>query len=302
MRRKAFPAVALLVLLSSPAAALDGPEVYQRARVSMVQVVGVTAEGRYHVGSGVSLPNGTVVTNCHVTRRAKRVQMFLSPRDSARLQAADVAHDLCALYFPELHRAPVELSASRQLRIGDRVYAVGFNAGNGLSYQPGEVAELFEHHGGMVIRTTAPFTHGASGGGLFDAEGRLVGILTFFRASLNETHYFAIPVEWLQPLEARTGQAIAPLEGNPFWADAIERQPSFLRAGALEADQRWDELAAFAEQWTQADPSNAQAWVALGKAKAQLGERSVATTAFRRAAELGVVHPAAVAPSPEEHR
>jgi hypothetical protein len=173
------------------------------------------------------------------------------------------------------------------------VYAVGFNAGRGLSYQSGEVAELFDHDGGMVIRTTAPFTHGASGGGLFDSEGRLVGILTFFRVSKDQTDYFAVPVEWLESLETASAREIGPLEGVPFWADDIQHQPTFLQAGALEADGRWDELATVARQWTETNPGDAQAWVALGKATSKLGDRAAAASAFRRAAELGVVHPAA---------
>jgi S1-C subfamily serine protease len=229
MLGKSLASLAVLASLSAPAAALDGIQVYQRARPSMVQVVGTTAEGRSNYGSGVRLPDGTVVTNCHVTQRAARVQIFLSAGGSAQLQAADVGHDLCALYFPELERAPAELGASRALSVGDRVYAVGFNAGKGLSYQPGEIAELFTHDGGMVMRITAPFTHGASGGGLFDAEGRLVGILTFLRPTPAGTFYFAVPVEWLDGLSAVPARPIAPVEGTPFWAEVPDRQPAFLR-------------------------------------------------------------------------
>jgi S1-C subfamily serine protease len=234
--RNVLPPAALLAILAAPAAALDGFEVYQRARPSMVQVVGVTPEGRQNFGSGVALPNGTVITNCHVTQRAAHVQTFLGAQGSAQLQAANVVHDLCALYFPELTRQPAALGASRELGIGDPVYAVGFNAGRALSYQPGEVAELFAHDGGLVIRTTAPFTHGASGGGLFDADGRLVGILTFLRPSPQGTEYFAVPVEWLDALAAAPAQAIAPLEGTPFWAEVAERQPAFLRELSRESE------------------------------------------------------------------
>lgn len=282
---------ALLATVALPASALDGFEVYQNVRPNMLQIVGVSAEGRYHVGSGVALPNGTVVTNCHVTMQAKRVQLFLGGSgQSAAREAAIVSHDLCALSFPELKRDGANVGATRNLSVGDIVYAVGYNAGKGLTYQPGEVAELYEHEGGRVIRTTAAFTHGASGGGLFDQSGRLVGILTFFRVSKDKTDYFAVPVEWLKDLEDVPARAVAPLEGVPFWADQMGRQPAFLQAGALEADGRWDELATFARGWTDTTPQDAHAWLALGKAAAMLGNEALANEAFRRAAELGVTH------------
>jgi hypothetical protein len=211
----------------------------------------------------------------------------------ATLQAADVAHDLCALYFPDVQRDPVSVGASRNLKVGDPVYAIGFNAGNGISYQAGQVAELYEHDGGMVIRTTAAFTHGASGGGLFDRTGNLVGILTFFRVAPNGASFFAVPVEWLQALEQAPGHNVEPLTGIPFWADRMDRQPAFLRAGALEADSRWDDLLALARDWTQASPDDGQAWLALAKASLNTGDREAARDAYRRAIDLGVTYPAA---------
>jgi hypothetical protein len=210
----------------------------------------------------------------------------------ASLQSATVEHDLCALYFPDLKRTPVTVAGSHSLKIGDPVYAVGFNAGNGLSYQPGEVAELFEHDGGMVIRTTASFTHGASGGGLFDKDGNLVGILSFFRVAPTGTSYFAVPAEWLQAVEHSPAREIEPLAGLPFWAERVERQPAFLRAGALEADNRWDDLLAMARDWTQASPDDGQAWLALAKAEYNLGDRTAARDAYQRAVDLGVIIPA----------
>jgi S1-C subfamily serine protease len=285
---------ALLALLAAPSGAADGWQIYQQVRPSMVQLVGVTSNGRYHMGSGVALPNGTVVTNCHVTLAAKRVQLFSAVGgDAAALQAATVEHDLCTLYFPDLKRPPVSLGESRALKVGDPVFAVGFNAGNGLSYQAGEVAELYEHDGAMVVRTTAPFTHGASGGGLFDREGRLVGVLTFFRVAPTGTAYFAVPVEWLQALEQAPAQAVAPLAGLPFWAQSVESQPTFLRAGALEADSRWEDLRIMAREWIQASPADAQAWLTLAKAELKAGDREVARDAYKRAVELGITYPAA---------
>jgi serine protease Do len=274
----------LLVSISTPALASEIDDVYLQVRPSFVQLVGIGADGRYSLGSGVALPDGNVVTSCHVTLRSKRVEPFwggLTAR--AEAQRADVLHDLCTLQLPGLNLRPVVIGKSRDLHIGDKVFAVGFNGGRSLTYQAGEVADLFEFDGGMVIRTTAAFRQGASGGGLFDEHGRLVGILTFFRVA-GEMAYFAVPVEWLENVAQLPSDDVHPLEGIPFWADRMDRQPAFLRAGALEADGRWEELMTFARVWTQDRPDDGQAWLMLGKAALNTGDQATASAAFERAA------------------
>jgi serine protease Do len=290
---KTIGPTALLAILSMPALGLDTVEVFQEVRPSLVQLAGVGTGGRLYLGSGVALPNGRIVTNCHVTQRSKKVQFFgASYGQQAIRQTPDVAHDLCVLSFQGMNLRPVAIGSSRDLKVGDTVYAVGFNAGVNLSYQRGQVAELFEHDGAMVIRTTAAFTHGASGGGLFDQDGKLVGILTFYRVAPGETSYFAVPVDWLEALQRAPGQDIEPLVGVPFWADSLERQPTFLQAGALEADHRWEELVTLAKQWIEASPDDGQAWMALGKGALYLGDRATAEAAFKHAVDLGITYPA----------
>lgn len=293
MSGKTIGSAALLAVLSLPAFALDNIELFQEARPSLVQLAGVGAGGRLYLGTGVAISNETVVTNCHVTQRANRVQ-FLGGGygQQATLQVSDVSHDLCVLQVQNMALRPTSIGSSRKLKVGDPVFALGFNAGASLSFQRGQVAELFEHDGAMVIRTTAGFTHGASGGGLFDQDGKLVGILTFYRVARGETSYFAVPVEWLEALQHTPAKEIEPLTGVPFWADSAERQPSFLQAGALEQDGRWDELANLAKQWTDASPEDGQAWMALGKAKLYLGDRAMAEVAFKHAVDLGITYPA----------
>jgi serine protease Do len=292
MQRKSIGACALFALVSMPAPAAEVHDVYLQVRASLVQLVGAGVDGRYSLGSGVALPGGNIVTSCHVTMRAKRVEPFWGGGSGkADSQRADVLHDLCTLRVPGLDLNPVELGRSRDLHIGDKVYAIGFNRGRSLTYESGEVAELSEFDGGMVIRTTAAFSQGASGGGLFDERGRLVGVLTFFRVG-GDTAYFAVPVEWLQAVAQLPSADIQPLDGVPFWADRLERQPAFLQAGALEAGGRWLELAAFARNWIEAQPGDANAWRMLGKAALNTGDSATASAAFERAAQ-GVADPVA---------
>jgi serine protease Do len=283
MKSKAIGALALCLTASMPALALEGADVYSQVRSSLVQLVGVGAEGRFYLGSGVALPNGSIVTNCHVTQHAKRVEPFWGNSPArAESQRADVQHDMCLVQMPGLSVRPAEVAASKGLHVGDKVYAVGFNGGRRLTYEEGEVSELYELDGGMVIRTTAAFSQGASGGGLFDDQGRLVGILTFFRVS-GEIAYFAVPIEWVKGVEKAASAAVQPMEGVPFWAASLDQQPQFLQAGALEADGRWQELAQLARGWTESQPQDGNAWAILAKASAKLGDQATAESALKRA-------------------
>jgi hypothetical protein len=282
---------ALCALFCASAAAAPPEEVFRTARFSMAKLAAYSADGRIFFGSGVALPDGRLVTNCHVTRLAQRIHLVQGDAAAPVIaQADDVAHDLCVLSLGMSRMHPATLRPSRSLRVGEPVYAVGFNRGLGLTYQAGRVSELFEHDGGVVIRTTAAFTTGASGGGLFDSEGQLVGILTFVRVEKeHDSSYFALPVEWLKV--DGPGKTIAPLEGIPFWAEVAERQPKFLRAKQLEVDARWGDLVAMAREWSERSPADGHAWLNLGMGLRNFGDELAAAEAFRRAAENGVAPP-----------
>ncbi len=279
-----------LICVCSFSAVADSVEVFNVARSSIAKLVAAGANGRHYFGSGVALPGGNLITNCHVTQQAKSVTLVQGDAPSnASSQASDVVHDLCVLSFPNMRMKPATLRDSRTLKLGEAVYALGFNRGLGLTYQDGYVEELFHLDGGVVIRTSAAFTTGASGGGLFDAQGKLVGILTFLRiVAGQEPSYYAVPVEWIHFAAALRTSAVSPREGTPFWAEPLDHQPLFLKAATLEVEGRWAELLSLAREWTQRDPGDGHAWASLGRGLLHEGDSVMAEDAFRRAAERGV--------------
>jgi hypothetical protein len=63
-----------------------------------------------------------------------------------------------------------------------------------------------------LIQTTAPISPGSSGGGLFDADGRLVGITTLIfvgRERLAQSINFALPADWIREVPERAAAALA---------------------------------------------------------------------------------------------
>jgi TonB family protein len=95
--------------------------------------------------------------------------------------------------------------------------------------------------GRRVIQTTAAISPGSSGGGLFDEEGRLIGITTFtLRESQNLN--FAHPADWIQELAVRVSRREAQrMEEEKRQLEARLRQIEMERQRAAEEERRFAE-------------------------------------------------------------
>jgi serine protease Do len=279
--REYFWPVLSLSLLSFPSAAVDYAS-YGKVAASVVRVVArIPNSNNTSFGSGVVLPDGRVVTNCHVIPGDGGVVVMEGVLGTAVERGpSDLGEDLCVLHAVALTAPRAHIGVAHALAVGDEVVAIGFGGGGGRSISSGRVTALYPYRNGRVIQTTAAFRQGASGGGLFDRDGNLVGITTFYRRSGTEPAFFAIPVEWLaamaQSSEVSTG-------ANPFWMRVQGDQPLFLQVAAFEADGKWAQMEAAARLWTREEPEQAQSWEALGRALTALGDNLEGDTARLRA-------------------
>ena len=262
---------------------------YHKLSASILKVHAMRSDGALNLGSAVMVAPGKFVSNCHVTRGAKSVRIVRGSMSfPVESQVADVHHDVCMLSVPAVSElsavfaTPVSVNATK-LVTGQPVFAAGFSGGRGLSYSEGQIKALHEFDGARVIQTSAPFTSGASGGGLFNREGELVGIITF-RSLADGKSYFALPIEWLQNFVANERKVQA------FWQAEMEQQPHFLRALTLEAERDWEALLNLAQDWAQSENFNPEAWIALGKAFANLRQQARAVSAFHRAVACDPSH------------
>jgi S1-C subfamily serine protease len=213
----AEPAPRMAIASAAPESAVPAPatrsaeDVFAQVSASVARVNALDGSGRTTmVGSGVVVERGAVITNCHVVSRASAVQVKLgSALHSGSVEVADEELDLCRLSVPGLDAPAVQVGPVSAVRTGQRVYAIGAPQGLDLTISEGIVSSLRDVPGGTVIQTTAPVSRGSSGGGLFDASGRLVGIVTFqhrYGQNLN----FALPADWIGEMRARrssTGSA-----------------------------------------------------------------------------------------------
>jgi hypothetical protein len=78
--------------------------------------------------------------------------------------------------------------------VGERVFTIGSPEGLERSLGEGLISGLREGYGSSYVQTTAPISHGSSGGGLFDKYGNLVGITTLSFTTGQQLN-FAIAAE-----------------------------------------------------------------------------------------------------------
>ncbi len=281
--------VSACVSASGWAAELDRERTIALA-ASVVKIEAIKQSGGYSLGTAVAVAPGRFITNCHVTREALQVMVVRSgARWRAASERADLFYDLCMLLVPGLDDVPpVPLASARELRPEEPVAAAGYTGGAGLQLHAGVVRAVHELNGSKVIQTTTAFTSGASGGALFNADGKLVGILTF-RLRGAADYYFAAPVDWVADRIAdHSGFVpVAPLSGPaPFWAQPAASLPFFMQAASFERDARWSDLLGLTDRWTREDSGNAESWFMRGVSLARLGQPDRAADAYRKSVEL----------------
>jgi len=282
---------AIGLTLLCPAAGAETPEqVFQRASASVVVVHVSDASGEpVALGSGIVSSPGTVITNCHVAQAGPQLKAsHLGKTFAATLQYADTDRDLCQLSAPKLDAPSVSLGDSKNLKVGQRVYAVGAPEGLELTLSEGLVSALRSVADLRYIQTTASISHGSSGGGLFDAQGRLIGITTFY-VSDGQNLNFALPADWIQGLPERArAEAQANVNASNGESDWL------LRAAALRDKSDWQGLLGLSRQWAKGKANSALARVVLGEAYRHVGQYDKALEADQEAVRLDPQNPSRV--------
>jgi hypothetical protein len=230
-----------------------------------------------------------LLTNCHVVRNASQIRVSRG-KDSwlASFDMGDTFRDLCLLKLIGHPGIPPSIAGPDGTKVGQSVYAVGYSGGK-FTVNKGEIKGLFTCacDGGRVIQTSAQFDPGASGGGLFNDKGELIGILTF-KSHEGGIFHFAIPVGWMKQLSTLPASNI-PNQG-PFWEHPSHSSGYFLAACDLSAHKKWRELSRLALEWVREDPYNPQSWMALGRANLGLKRLREAAGDFQKVLELDPTH------------
>ncbi|MEC9047498.1 MAG: trypsin-like peptidase domain-containing protein [Planctomycetota bacterium] len=159
--------------------------------------------------------SGIVVTNDHVVRGARKVEVTIAGRNySASVLRSSPSHDLAILQlqgsFGEL--VPIQLGTSRDLRVGQTAIAIGNPFGFDQTMTTGVVSALNRTLKGEdqklmygLIQVDAAINPGNSGGPLLDSAGRLIGVTTaiYSPSGANAGLGFAVPVDTVNEIVPR---------------------------------------------------------------------------------------------------
>jgi S1-C subfamily serine protease len=204
---------------ASAAPAFDSEEqeniaVYKKALPSVVNITStavaydffygaVPKEGQ---GSGFVIdPAGHILTNYHVVEGARQVEVTTSEKKKYRAEivGTDPQHDLAVIQISERSVTPAFLGDSRNLVVGQKVYAIGNPFGLSGTMTRGIISSIRSvrgQRGGYIdeaIQTDAAINPGNSGGPLLNSRGEVIGINSLILTGGAEQSAgigFAIPI------------------------------------------------------------------------------------------------------------
>lgn len=230
---------------ASPRGALDAEElnnisVFKRVSPSVVHITTLAVQRDFFSLRTSEQPSGTgtgfiwdeaghVVTNFHVIQGGDRATVTLNDQSSypAKLVGAFPDRDIAVLRIeaPRDKLPAIAVGTSRELQVGQKVYAIGNPFGLDQTLTTGIVSALNREIESVTrrtikgaIQTDAAINPGNSGGPLLDSAGRLIGVNTaiYSPSGASAGIGFAIPVDEVNrivPRLIRDGRFIRPALG-----------------------------------------------------------------------------------------
>jgi len=174
-------------------------------------------------GSGfIASSDGKVVTNHHVILGAHSAIVKLNNGSFFLVEgilADDPEHDIAVLKVSGKNLPSLNLADSDSLTVGDHVVAIGSPLGLENSVSDGIISGFREDSKGKSwIQTTAPVSHGNSGGPLLTMDEKVAGLVTW-KATAGENLNFAVPSKLIVALLANSSVrpfgTVAKSETNP---------------------------------------------------------------------------------------
>ena len=235
-------------------------DVFRRISPSVVNITSLGVQRDFFSLNVQQVPRGTgtgfvwderghIVTNFHVIQNGNGARVTLADQSAynAELVGAFPDRDLAVLRIqaPREKLPPIPVGTSRDLLVGQRVYAIGNPFGldqtltTGIVSALGREIESFNNRSIRgVIQTDAAINPGNSGGPLLDSAGRLIGVNTQIASPSGASAGigFAIPVDEVNrivPRLIRDGRFARPTVGIAALPPGLHRAMKLPRGVAV---------------------------------------------------------------------
>lgn len=277
--------------LSNTALAMPTEDLLHALNAQVLRVQVKHNNGDHGLGSAVVIAQDQVVTNCHVVTDARDVKVVVNGvAHEATAIKPDWHHDLCILTVENLDAPIAKMGRSKQLHYETAVLTVGYPDKTTAPVNTfGAVKGMFPMDGSVVIRASSPFRLGASGGGVFDEAGSLVGIITL-KSRGSQAHYYYMPVEWVQALMTKPAQALGVKCEKPFWAASEKQRPYFMQVVQPYVAKDWKSLLTVSHEWVRTEPDAAESWFYLAAAEFETMAYDKAAEHFKKVLSLNGEH------------
>ncbi|MEH6822958.1 MAG: trypsin-like peptidase domain-containing protein [Motiliproteus sp.] len=254
---------------------LDTESIYEASKDAIVYVVATNKKGETSsFGTGFFIDKqGLILTNEHVIPEANTIYIYYKTNGKtvpAILIASDKNADI-ALLKTSISAPFLPLDIS-EVRIGQKIIAIGNPKGLSRTISTGIVSSLRDDDGINKIQITAPISSGSSGGPLINEDGKAIGITTEGLVDAQNLN-FAIPVSYISKLkkgkftyllknnmqepELPTTIATTGISNKPLFPDASAKLSITSHKNILKKDTSWN------------DRSKAKAWYEKTKVAVQ---------------------------------
>jgi S1-C subfamily serine protease len=174
-------------------------------------VVAIDINGGSGSGFLVSA-DGRIVTCYHVIAHTKKATVRLGIGDAfddVEVLDLDKRKDIAIIKIKAIELPFLDLGESAQVEIGATVYSVSNPEGYKDTLSQRLISGIRNYDGYRLFQTTAPGSHGSSGGPLLNEQGQVIGISSS-GVEIGQNLNFAIPIDYVRGMLASPAQPRSP--------------------------------------------------------------------------------------------
>ncbi|HSZ59590.1 MAG TPA: trypsin-like peptidase domain-containing protein [Tepidisphaeraceae bacterium] len=267
--------------------AMTAEQLFAQVSPSVVRVVARDGKFNDWFGSGFFVSSdGLLVTNYHVIQGAEFADILRADSTTLYVEgvvAEDPQMDLALLKVNVSNVRKLELGEDVPPVIGTKVFAIGNPDGLTNTLSEGLVSGLRNDRTGKLarIQTSAPISHGSSGGPLMTADGAVVGVTSSIMID-GQNLNFAVPAADVRRLIAHQVEMRKLASAGAKALDSAETREYSVVWQAL--GQRQYALASqLLQSMRDSQAGNPIYWLATGYLHNQLKNTDLAVEAYKNA-------------------